>query len=238
MSIRLQTTLQDLADRGVTANDLTADEMAQLVHACERVENPFDSVNADLMEKPVLVADCIYLWPPTAGAVVWLTEYVEAYWKKDSMFYRWAQVYALVNARDPEAFVELDTRRSIRAAVLKCALRLCVHTRELRRAVDLAYGVRERDAEDRRKAERHEAKTRTDFGALVARLEVQSGIPRETWLWGRSVMSLMKSYTESVQLAAAAFGSSKEAQIELDAAVQNLAATVFNIVSRVKGGRE
>lgn len=238
MSIRLQATLRQLAAKGITANDLTADELTALVHACERVDNPFELIAADLMERPVRVRDGLYLWPPTAGAVVWLTEYVEAHWPKKSYLHKWAEVYALKNARTPGAFENLTTKKAIRAAVLKCALSLCVHSKELRRAVELCYGVREWDAVDERKNKKTAVKARTDFAGIVARLEVNSGIMRDEWLWGRSVVSLMKSYGELMQTAAAALGVNKDAQIELDDAVQNLAATIANIRKRIAKDKE
>ncbi len=238
MSIRLQATLQQLSAKGITANDLTADELTALVYACERVDNPFELIDADLMERPVRVRDGLYLWPPTAGAVVWLTECVEAHWPKKSYLYKWAEVFALRNARNRGAFDGLTTKKAIRAAVLKCALSLCVHSKELRRAVDLCYGAREWDAIDERRNKRAASRARTDFAGIVARLEVNSGIMRDEWLWGRSVVSLMKSYAELMQTAAAALGANKDAQIELDEAVQNLAATIANIRRRIAKEKE
>ena len=61
MSLRLQSVLQDFRDNGITAADMTADELEALVHACERVNNPYSDINADLCEQPVKVCKGVYL---------------------------------------------------------------------------------------------------------------------------------------------------------------------------------
>ena len=103
MPSRLQSVLDDLREAtGATAADLTADEIESLVLACRRVDNPYAGVNADLMGRPVRVSRGVYLWPVTAGAQVWLTEFASAWWPRSSPMFAWARVHALAHARDGE----------------------------------------------------------------------------------------------------------------------------------------
>ena len=237
MGARLTAVLQDLKDQcGATAADLTADEIEALVFACARVDNPFSELNAELMERPIRVCKGVYLWPVTAGAQVWLMEYASAWWGEKSAMYRWAQAFALLNARNPDAFVNLTTKAKARVAILKTALRFACHMGELGEAVNRAYGIHPHDVPDKsKKSDPLREKAKADFGGIVARLEVASGIPAKTWLWGRSVASMMKSYIELNELAVAAFkGDEETPQRELDEAVENLARVCAAIGERLK----
>ena len=237
MGARLTTVLQDLKDQcGATAADLTADEIEALVFACARVDNPFSELNAELMERPIRVCNGVYLWPVTAGAQVWLMEYASAWWNEGTVMYRWAQAFALINARNPDAFVNLTTKAKARVAILKTALRLACHAGELGQAISRAYGILPHDAPEAKGGKRDPAeKAKADFAGIVARLEVASGIPAKAWLWGRSVVSMMKSYAELSELSVAAFGGKNEqAQRELEEAVNNLARVCAAISERLK----
>ena len=238
MSRRLQSVLADLHDRyGATAADLTADELEALVFACKRVDNPFSEINAELMEQPIHVCKGVWMWPLTAGAAVWLTEYASKWWKPTSTMYRWAQAYALVNGRCEGAFLSLDTKWRARAAILKTALSFGCHIGELNAAIDRAYGVD--PYHQPKKKSKVEEEADVDFAALVARLEVSSGIAAETWLWGRSLVSMMKSYRELSALAKAVFvGEKAQAQMELDEAVENLARICAKIGERLRERNE
>lgn len=235
MGQRLQSVLADLRDRyGATAADLTADELEALVLACRRVDSPYSAINADLMDRPIRVCAGVYLWPLTAGAAVWLAEYASAWWPAGSATYRWAQAYALVHGRDRDAFARLTTRGAARRAILGTALRFCCHAAELNAAIDRAYGIDDCHVSPKRTAVQSEAET--DFAALVARLEVASGIQKDEWLWGRGLVSMMKSYVELSQLAVASLPGEKNAlHIELDEAVANLARICAKIGRRLKG---
>lgn len=235
------------ARHGITMDDLTAGEVAAFVHAVERVCSPFTAVNAELAERPVLACRGVWLWPPTAGAQMWLDEYAAKWWPEGSMRWKWAQVYALRNARDPDAFTPLTTRAAAESAIVCCALRLAVHSRELQDAVNRAYGVGAHDAPPPEKSraeklrERLREQAQTDFASLVARLEVQSGIPRKVWLWDRSLMYTMTAYATMHEFAAAfsaGGGSSRRMIDELDDALRNLARTKAMIVLRVRESRE
>ena len=234
MNKRLEGVLADMRESlGIGMGDLTTDEITALVFACARVDNPYSFVNAELVEKPIFVCKGVYLWPITAGAQVWLNEYAAPWWGEGSAMYRWARVFALVNARNPDAFDGLDTKTKARAKILKCALRLVCHQRELSAAVSMAYG--EHPHECPKKPNDNDESAATDFAALVARLEVASGIQAKTWLWGKSVVGMMKSYVQLSQLQVAVFGKrNEEADAELDAAVENLARVCAAITERVK----
>ena len=233
MSARLTAVLQDLKDQcGATAADLTADELEALVFACARVDNPYSDLNAELCERPIRVCDGVWFWPITAGAQVWLMEYASVWWPEKTRMFKWAQIYALMNARTPDAFSPLTSKWKARAAILKTALRLSCHMGELGEAVNRAYGIRPHDAPI--KKDGRAEKAMADFAGIVARLEVASGIPAKTWLWGKSVVSMMKSYAELSELAVAAFGNRHdEADRELDEAVENLARVCAAISERL-----
>lgn len=238
MSRRLQSVLADLHDRyGATAADLTADELEALVFACKRVDNPYSEINAELMEQPIHVCKGVWMWPLTAGAAVWLTEYASKWWKPTSTMYRWAQAYALVNGRNEGAFLSLDTKWRARAAILKTALSFGCHVGELNAAIDRAYGIDPYHQSKKKSTVEEDAET--DFAALVARLEVSSGIPSTQWLWGRSLASMMKSYVELSTLAATAMvGEKNRLHIELDEAIENLARICAKIGERLKERNE
>ena len=70
----------------------------------------------------------------------------------------------------------------------------------------------------------------------MARLEVQSGIPRSTWLWERSLLYVYTAYSEMRSFAAACAGKGGEGRMvdELDEALTNLAKVKSAIVRRAK----
>ncbi len=145
--LRFQKEAQSLRERhGIGVGDLTARELAALVHAVERVCSPYSDVNAELAERPVFVCKGVWFWRPTAGAQIWLEEYAAKWWPKKSMRWKWAQVYALKNARNAEAFSCLTTRLAAEAAIVACALALPVHGAELQDAINRAYGILPHDA--------------------------------------------------------------------------------------------
>ncbi|MGN0851856.1 MAG: hypothetical protein ACI4Q3_00605 [Kiritimatiellia bacterium] len=237
MSKKLAAELAELKNRyHVGLDDLTPDEIAALVHACERWENPFTSTNLALVEKPVEVCKGVVLWPPTAGAQIWLDEFAEKWWPEDSMRYRWAQIYALINARNPDAFANLTEKPAAWRAIVQTSLRLCVHRRELLKAIRAAYGVDEWEAPKRRINQLTEA-AQTDFARMVTRLEVESGIPRKAWIWEHSFMETVRAYAEMHVLIAIAAGGGERADnliSELDEATNNLARVKKAIWLRLK----
>lgn len=246
----LKRELRDLEERyGASVGDLTTDELERLVLACRKVERPFSNVNMALVERPVRVCEGAYLWPITAGAQIWLEEFAAEWWKPDSMMYKWARVYALAHAREPEAFASLQDKSSARKAVVKTLLRFTCHGAELQDAIDRCYGIGEQVAPERPgKKRRSEVRAQTDFSSLVARLEVESGIPSGSWLWRRSLVQTMRAYVELHEFAAAfAGGERARMKDELDEAMNDLARLKRDIHVRLmaekaekadKGGEE
>ena len=241
--LRFQKEAQSLRERhGIGMDDLTAGELAALVHAVERVCSPYTDMNVELVERPVFVCKGVWFWRPTAGAQIWLDEYAAKWWPKKSRRWKWAQVYALKNARDAEAFAPLVTRWEAEKAIVACALRLPVHGAELQDAINRAYGIMPHDAprKARSRVERMRAEAETDFAAIVARLEVESGIPRSIWLWERSIVYAMNAYCQMHEFAAAFSMSGKDRSRmvdELDDAMRNLAAVKAAIVRGVQDRR-
>lgn len=211
-----------------------SDELESLVLACRRCDSPFSGVNAELCERPVQVCKGVYLWPVTAGAQVWLEEYAGSWWKPDSMMYRWAQAYALVHAREADAFVNLTDKWSARKAILKTALRLACHRGELADAIARAYGGG-KDQAPKGDDQLLTAKAQIDFAAFIARLEVHSGIPAHEWLWGKSLVSAAKAYVELKRFIAA-FGMTDQKRMtdELDDALNDLQRLKIKIVERLR----
>lgn len=238
MSLRLESVLQDFRDAGITAADMTADEIEALVHAVERVNNPYSDINADLCEEPVKVTKGVYLWPLTAGALVWLEEYAQLWWKKTSAMYRWAQVYALVHAREVDAFASLTDKWTARKAIVKTMLRLVCHRSELAVAKNRCYGVRPHDVENRKTPSAPDEQA-ADFARFAAMLEVESGISAKSWLFGRSIRGMVAAYRRAAAIKNA-FGGADAAEkmtFELNDALANLANVKSMIFERITAGR-
>ena len=238
MSFRLKSVLQDFRDIGITAADMTADELEALVHACERVNNPYSDINADLCETPVQVCKGIYLWPLTAGAFLWLEEYAETWWKKGTAMYRWAQIYALAHARDPNAFAPLTDKWSARKAIVRTMLRYTCHRAELTVAKNRCYGVHTYDVRENRPASVPDEQA-TELAHFAALLEVESGISAKTWLFGHSLENMVKTYRRMAAIKAA-FGGAEAAEkmtFELNDALANLANVKSMIIGRINAER-
>ncbi len=226
MGARLQSEIQDLEERfGVKVGDMTADEIESLVLACRRVESPFSNINAEVVGAPVFVCRGVYGWPITIGAFVWLDEFARKWWP-DGVMQEWAQIYAMIHARDKEAFTSLTDKAEARKAIIKTALRLVCHGGEVRAALARCYHSDDDQCPAPPKAnDRNRIAAQTDWVALVARLEVESGISADEWLWGRSFFQTMKAYEELHTFAAAyAGGTADKARMldELDAAINDL----------------
>jgi len=238
MSLRLKSVLQDFKDQGITAADMTADELEALVHAVERVNNPYSDINADLCEQPVKVCKGVYLWPLTAGALMWLEEYAAAWWKKGSSMYRWAQTYALANARNPNAFIDLTDKWTARKAIVKTALRFACHRAELAVAKNRCYGLRPHDVKENTPAGAPDEQA-ANFAHFAAMLEVESGIPAKSWLFGKSLEDLVTTYRRMANLKNA-FGGAEAAEkmtFELNDALSNLARVKSMIHGRITAER-
>lgn len=238
MSLRLQSVLQDFRDQGITAADMTADEIEALVHACERVNNPYTDINADLCEKPVQVCKGVYLWPLTAGAFMWLEEYASKWWRGGTAMYRWAQIYALYNARRPDAFRHLTSKWDARTAIVRTMLRFTCHRAELTVAKNRCYGLGQYDVAEKT-AKRAPDEQATDLAHFAAMLEVESGIPAKTWLFGKSLTVMVKTYRKMCAIRNALGGAegSEKMSFELNDALANLANVKSMIFSRIERER-
>ncbi len=231
--------LRDLKERfGVDASALTPDETFELVECVRRIENPFAEVNADAVGFPVKVCEGLYLWRLSAGASAWLDEFAARWWgdARHDRQYFWAVCYALANARRREAFAALDTpeaaHRAIRAFVLKCP----ATEREMADAVDRALG-RAPDPDDPKSGRAPSAEGGVDWSRLVARLEGQSGIRAEEWLWGRSASYTIRAYNDLAAFARrygmATGGNSERMTDLLDEAFNHLARVKARIGRRL-----
>ena len=232
--------LAALEAAGVSRDALKPGELYALAHAAERCANPFSNVNAELAERPIRVCNGVWMWPPTAGAMIWLEECAAKWWARGSLRFHWAQAYALLHAREPEAFAGLTERDAAWRAVWRAALRLAVHGRELAAAMGRAYGEEvvsgQSSAVSTDGPTTNDKRSMTNFAQIVARLEVQSGIPRSVWLWERSLLYVYTAYAEMRRFAAACAGKGGEGRMldELDEALTNFAKVKAAIVRRVK----
>ena len=238
--LRLEKEIGDLKAAGVDFNAVPAALLGALVCAVKRVVAPYSAVNAELAGMPVAVCRSVWIWPMTVGAQVWLDEYAAKFFKSGSFFDEWAQVYALIHSREEKAFTPLTTPAKAKRAILATALRLCCSGKELEYAIKAAHGISEGEAPRKVKSiqERIKAEAQTRFASVVARLEVQSGIKRETWLWERSLMYTFDAYARLYEFAAAfssAGGSMSQMQDELDAALEELARAKAAIKSTAAG---
>ena len=232
MSLRLEQEFADIRKRYGSLDNLTADEIAGLVDCCRRADNPFGDMNGSLVDAPVAVVRGQSFYPLTVGASIWLDEFVVKWWGNDDTCYFWALVYALVHAREKDAFTGLVEESAARWAILKTCLRFTFAKAELEKAVDLALG-RAKSEPDR--THHPDESSKTDWFALVSRLEATSGIARDDWLWGRSAAYTVKAYHEMHAFAAANAGarSGCRAFDELDKAINALARLKKSIKERL-----
>lgn len=239
MSKRLEAEINTLKTQfGIGQEDLTPKELEMLVLACRRCDSPFSNVNAALCGQPVFVSPGVAIWPITAGAHIWLEEFAATWWKRSSSMFAWARVYALAHAREPDAFAHLTTRWEARLAVMKTILRFACYREELRAAIDRAYSS-DSDQVPETKADREQIRrARVDFSAMVAELEVYSGISAKEWLWGKALIDTAKAYTEMHRFAAA-FDPKRRVRMkdELDDALNDLARVRISIVRRIRAER-
>lgn len=226
--------LDDLKSRmGVDLADLTAEEAVALVRACERVADPFREVNADAAGMPVRVADGVWFWPLTIGAVAWLEETADRWWAEDPRRYRNALVYAALNAREPGAFAVIE-RRDVERLVRRALRTVAATSAEVDAALERVLGivpVASRPGDDEAMAA-----TATSWAHLLAKVEASTGIVRDHWLWGVSYAETLRVYHEARQVATASGERAPAMLDELDEAVNALQRLKVNIMNRVKHG--
>lgn len=220
--------------RGISIADFTADELAEFVAAADRVANPFADVNADAVGLPVKVCEGVYFWRLTVGASVWLDTYAEKWWPTTSERYRLALVYALVHAREKEAFLELDTEKKAAKAIRATMAKIMATPKEIYLALDIVLGLKV----DAREKKSEIAAAAKDWAAMIRRLETQSGIKADEWLWGKSANYAIKAYLDLHTFARAYSGCKPERmRDELDAAQEALNRIAVKVMRRVKAER-
>lgn len=233
MSVRFEAELADLKGRGVEPKDILPSEFERLVRACDRCDKPFSQLNAELVGMPILVCEGVYFWKMTVGASVWLDQYAKAWWLDTGQrkAYFWAIVYALMHSRDKDAFTTLTDEGEAYRRIREDALRLVAHEDEVVVAVDLALQLHD----DEPKAQvQQKIQLENDWQSVVARLESQSGIPAEKWVWERSLDYTRRAYRDLSRFAAACGGKKAERmKDELDYAMNALARLRAEIVERV-----
>ena len=223
--------LQQLRRQGVEPGDATPEELYELAEAARRCADPFREVNADAAGFPVRVCEGVWFWKLTIGASVWLDEVEDVLGGGRSPKYRLAMIYALVHSRDAEAFRTLDAEPRIMRAV-KATMRTIHSTpEEVNLSIDKVLGTRVRA--------RYRAATSAaaaDWAAICARLEAQSGIPAEEWMWKRSGAYAILAYNDLHEFARAYSGGSGGGRMldELDDAMTALRLVSSRIEKRVK----
>ena len=222
------------SQRGISIADFTADELVDFVRAAEKVENPFADVNADAVGLPVKVCEGVYFWRLTVGASIWLDTYAEKWWPTTSERYRLALVYALIHARDREAFLSLDTEAKAAKAIRETMARVMATPEEVAFAMDIILGLKA-DTRDKKSEIAVAAK---DWAAMIRRLETQSGIKADEWLWGKSADYAVKAYLDLNYFADVYSGGKPERmRDELDKAQEALNRIAVRVMRRVKAER-
>ena len=226
--------LADLERRmKVKLSEMRPGEVAALVRACDRVASPYSEVDADAAGMPVRVADGVHFWKLTIGASVWLDD-VEAMLPRGRANdrYKLALIYAVRHGREPEAFAGLDTVAAVERAVKKDFRTIAATPAEVNAALESVLGLRPRPPSDVEDAA-------ISWAALCARLETQTGIPAQDWIWKHSSAYAVKCYYDLHDFARAycsAKGSpTRHMADELDDAVNALQRLKVEIRDRVRG---
>ena len=231
---------QALADmkkrQHVDLADLEPVEVCALVHACDKVANPFTVVNAEAAGFPVRVADGVYFWKLTIGASVWLDTVEELLpGGANDERYKLALIYACMNARTPGAFDGLDDLYTIERTVKREFRKIRATSDEVNLALDILFKLKP----DTRKRDVGDAAA--DWSAICARLETQTGIPAKEWMWERSGAYAVKCYNDLHDFAriysrgtGTGFQHLKD---ELDDSVNALQCLKVGIMNRVKGAK-
>ena len=230
MNLLFEKEVAELNQRGIGIAELTPDEIAELVHACDRMQNPYRDANLEAVGMPVVLSDGTTLFNLTIGATVWLDEYAGKWWSAKSKSYFWAMVYALANGRNRDAFTTLTDRDVAKSAIVKMALNTHVTEEELLQGIERAVHKRETGTG------KHLQGTGqgSDWGEILRTLEATTGIPCEHWVWNRSADWCVQTYHRQNQFAEAMKGRSlPRMKDELDAATNNLAQVRFSILHRL-----
>lgn len=231
--------LGDLGSRfGVGAGDVPPASLFALARAAMRAAEPYKEANAELAGFPVRVAEGVHFWRLTFGASVWLdeAERILPGGSRDPRYHK-ALVYALAHSRSPEAFPELSCCRDLERLLKPFFRRLAATPEEVSAALDEVLRV----APERRR-EAANTLAAADYAGVCARLEGQTGIPAEEWMWKRSGRYAMRVYSELHAFAraysAARGGSFEGMRDELDAATEELNLVKRRIAEEAKSAKE
>jgi hypothetical protein len=223
------------ARHGVKAGSIPPASLLALARAAMRAAEPFREANAELAGFPVRVAEGVSFWRLTFGASVWLdeAERVLPGGSKDPRYHK-ALIYALAHSRSPEAFPEVVTCKDLERLLKPFFRRLAATPEEVNAALDAVLGVG--SAKPREEANSLAA---ADYAGICARLEGQTGVPAEEWMWKRSGKYAMKVYAELHSFAraySARGGSFADMRDELDVATERLNLLKLEIAKSVKKG--
>lgn len=231
MSAHFEKEVAELRQRGITLDQLTADEVEELVLACKRMANPFSECNLEAVGMPVVLADGTTLYNLTIGASVWLDEFAFKWWGKQTKAYFWALVYALANGRTPESFSgEMTSPEKAKERIVKMAARIHITEDELLDGIYRAmHNRRERTENASGRIERG-----TDWGELIRTMEATTGIPSRYWAWECSSDWVVREYHKQRQFIKAMKGE-REVRMkdELDYATNALARIRSSILGRL-----
>ena len=226
--------LADMQSRqGVALADLEPAEVVSLVRAVERVANPYAEVNADAAGIPVRVAGGVWFWHLTVGASVWLDEAERMLPSgTENRLYKFCLIYACGNARTKGAFPPIDSPETLETLVKGYFRGLACTIDEVNLALDRIFG------RERGEAKPEETPETVSWAAICARLETQTGIPADEWMWGRSGKYVLNCYRDlhAFAEANAKDGAKRHAADELDEAVIALQELKLSIMRRVKNG--
>lgn len=237
----LEKAVGDLETRmGVKRGEILPGEYFALSMACAKCASPFEDVDAAAAGWPLRLADDVYLWPLTIGAMMWLDR-ARKWYASDADGRRFADAlaFASLNSRRPGVFVALDSRekaeRAVRDALERCPVTSAEMDAALERVLDNPRAGRDNEPQQR---------TAFSWAALCAKLEARTGIPARDWIWEKSGGYVLKCYAalEEFAFAAALQAGSKAVYTrmkdELDDAMENLQRVKVAIMRRVRAARE
>ena len=240
MSNRFKAEVHSLSQKGITFADFLPEEVEDYLNAIRDCDKPFSGVNAELVGIPIKVCDGVYFWKLTIGASVWLDQFAKPWWldKGQRKAYFWAIVYALIHGRDKGAFTEMTDEQTAYERIKADALKLVIQEDEITEAVEYALGLSNEEPKDN---QRDREKAQQNWAEVISRLEAQSGIKADDWVWGRSLDYTKRAYIDLSRMAqAAGRGGVGTARMldELDRATNRLALVKARIVGRILAERE
>jgi hypothetical protein len=125
----------------------------------------------------------------------------------------WALAFACANGRTPGAFAGLLTQDAAFDAVKAFGIILACQRAEVEACVDFVLGKPSEKVPSSKDTARKLAQA--DWSRMIQFVEMQSGIPADVWLWGKSANYTLQSYTRQHEtLIALAGGKADKAPID------------------------